>query len=71
MASPPAPTADLTTVLLESAVCLKGKMGRPKEAVSSVPLAAHHSDALFTHGSRGVVRALPVCCCLTAAGGFS
>lgn len=42
-------------------------MERLKEAVSSIPLAAHSSDALLTRGSQGVVRALPMC----SSGGFS
>lgn len=60
MESPSAQTADLTTVLLESAMCPRGKRERLKEAMSLVLLAAHHSNALLPRGSQ-VLRELCPC----------
>lgn len=51
--SPSAPTADLTTVTLEGALCPKGKDGPTWEAARSVPLAVRDCvcrNALFSHG---------------------
>lgn len=38
MESPSAPTADLTTELLESAVCVKGRMERLKELTAQTAI---------------------------------